>query len=316
MALFTSLSQGQIAQLVSAYGLPPPPKTQGVLEGTVNTYYRLTYPQRVLYLKVDEIGDLKRLKREVRMLKLLKRFQKITRLQTPNALPTLEGGFYLPFGKKFTLLFEAIEGQTATINGLTPAMLFQIGSALAHLHVSTSGVKLAPHRFHEPELKRVFRQIRARLHRKHPKVEELILKKFEMIRSGRPKKIPEGLIHADLFPENTMFEGKKLTGFLDFEAGGRGAFLFDVATTLHACCHDGKKFLLPRARSFLKGYESVRPLKEKKHLGFYLHESALRFLLTRLRDFELKDGPTKASPFKDYREFVRRFDEIDKLTIL
>ena len=222
--------------------------------------------------------------------------------------------YFIPLKQKFILIFEEIKGRSLFGNNLKPSHLFEVGKALATLHKVThrEAQTLRSHRFDRKGLLKVYKEIKTKLIKKHPEVDKLIQQTFLYLKKNEPKKIPSGLIHADLFPENILFIKNKLNGILDFEAAGFGPYLFDVAVTLHACCHNGKKFDLKKAQSFLKGYESTRRLTpvEKKYFNYYMTESALRFLLTRLRDFELKDGPVKASPFKDYREFVRRFEEI------
>ncbi len=309
MALFTILSKSKINQVAKSYGLPPPLKFKAVLEGTVNTYYRLTYPDQILYLKIDEIAKIPRLKLELEI------FKKLNDLKLPFLVPqvlkTASEKLYVMHGAKPILLFTEVRGKSLLGNKLLPSHLKQIGQALAILHKKTQGLILKPHRFDHQGQRKVFSEIKSLLQVRHPAVANLINEKFRAMGRFHSGELPHGLIHADLFPENILFSKNKLSGILDFEAAGSGAFLFDIGVTLHACCHPGSKFDLPRARAFLKGYESVRPLtkSEKSHLLYYLDESAMRFLLTRLRDFELKSGPVKAKPFKDYSDFVRRFQE-------
>jgi len=40
-------------------------------------------------------------------------------------------------------------------------------------------------------------------------------------------------VHADLFRDNVMFEGEKLTGFFDFYFAGNDAWLFDLSVSMH-----------------------------------------------------------------------------------
>lgn len=314
MALYTKLSKSRITRLVSPFGLPPPKKIRGVLEGTVNTYYELTYPKRAYFLRVDEVADLKRLKNELRVFDLLERIRKRLSFKTTLPLRAKNGKRYLPFGRKFVLLFEKINGASYFHRRLKGKHLYQIGHALAELHRAAKNRPLPRHRFNFPGLEKVYREILPRLKRKHPAVCLEIDQWMAWLEKNEPK-VPCGLIHADLFPENLLFIRHRLEGILDFEAAGLGPFLFDIAVTLHACCHDGKNFSVEKCRRLLKGYRSARKLtaKENKWFEYYLYQSAVRFLLTRLRDFELKDGPVRAKPFKDYREYLRRFSEIPPL---
>ena len=50
--------------------------------------------------------------------------------------------------------------------------------------------------------------------------------------------LPRGPVHADLFRDNVMFDGERLTGFFDFYFAGVDTFLFDLAVCLNDWCVD------------------------------------------------------------------------------
>ncbi len=103
--------------------------------------------------------------------------------------------------------------------------------------------------------------------------------------------LPVGVIHADLFRDNVMFEAGQLSGFFDFYFAGRDTFLFDIGVCLNDWCID-----LPtgqhdaaRADAFLAAYQAVRPLsmQERALLPAMARAGALRFWISRLWDFYL-----------------------------
>jgi homoserine kinase type II len=108
--------------------------------------------------------------------------------------------------------------------------------------------------------------------------------------------LPRGPVHADLFRDNVMFEGTKLTGFFDFYFAGVDSFLFDIAVCLNDWCIDLKTGVAdePRQAAFLQAYQSERPLQaaERQLLPAMLRAGALRFWTSRLWDFHL---PREAS---------------------
>jgi homoserine kinase type II len=101
--------------------------------------------------------------------------------------------------------------------------------------------------------------------------------------------ITQGPIQADLFRNNVMFDGERLTGFFDFYFAGCDTWLFDVAVTVNDWCIDLGSGALDtaRVRAMLTAYHATRPFTdaEKQAWQAMLRASALRFWLSRLYDF-------------------------------
>jgi len=99
--------------------------------------------------------------------------------------------------------------------------------------------------------------------------------------------LPRGATHGDLFRDNVLFEGERLTGLLDFFFAGTDTFLFDIAVCLNDWCTtaDGR-LIEERAAGFVAAYAAVRRLdaEERALLPALLRAAALRFWITRLAD--------------------------------
>ena len=111
--------------------------------------------------------------------------------------------------------------------------------------------------------------------------------------------LPIGVIHADLFRDNVMFEGDDLTGFFDFYFAGCDTLLFDIGVCLNDWCIDlaTGQHVAARANAFLTAYQSIRPLtpQERALLPALARGGALRFWISRLWDFYL---PREAAVLK------------------
>ena len=103
--------------------------------------------------------------------------------------------------------------------------------------------------------------------------------------------LPCGPIHADLFRDNVMFSGSKLSGLLDFYFAGVDAFVFDIAVCLNDWCIDleSGRLVEERANAFVAAYDAVRPLSggELRLMPAMLRAAALRFWISRLWDVHL-----------------------------
>jgi homoserine kinase type II len=123
-----------------------------------------------------------------------------------------------------------------------------------------------------------------------------------------PKDLPQGVIHADLFPDNVFFLGERVSGLIDFTFACTDLLAYDVAICLNAWCFESDcSFNVTKARAFLGAYGRERPLSEAEQnaLPLLARGAALRFLLTRLVDFLNVPEGALVRP-KDPLEYVRK----------
>ncbi|MCD8338931.1 MAG: homoserine kinase [Burkholderiales bacterium] len=114
-----------------------------------------------------------------------------------------------------------------------------------------------------------------------------------------------GAVHADLFRNNALVSTKdgrqKLEGVIDFYFACNAPFLFDLAVTMNDWCVDLEtgEFVPEKAKAFLRGYNSIRPLSEHEREMWQdmLCAGALRFWMSRLYDYWL---PRQASLLKPH----------------
>ncbi len=121
--------------------------------------------------------------------------------------------------------------------------------------------------------------------------------------------LPRGPVHADLFRDNVMFDGDRLTGVFDFYFAGVDTWLFDLAVCINDWCADLDSGALStdRLHALLGAYESVRPLTAAEHALFnpMLRAAAMRFWTSRLWDFYL---PREASMLQPHDP--KRFENV------
>ena len=134
----------------------------------------------------------------------------------------------------------------------------------------------------------LFAQCREHADDVYPGLAAEVERALDRLTANWPADLPQGVIHADLFPDNVFFIGDTLSGIIDFYFACTEAIAYDVAICLNAWCFeiDGS-FNITKARALLTAYGRVRHLSEPEieALPLLAQGSAMRFLLTRLYDW-------------------------------
>ncbi len=113
-------------------------------------------------------------------------------------------------------------------------------------------------------------------------------RELDHLEQAWPQSLPQGVIHADLFPDNVFFLGNRLSGLIDFYFACTDTLAYDVAICLNAWCFEpDHSYNVTKGRELLAGYSRTRVLDhaELAALPLLARGAALRFLLTRLVDW-------------------------------
>jgi homoserine kinase type II len=154
-----------------------------------------------------------------------------------------------------------------------------MGAALAQLHlaiendplpqekIQKSGYSPAWWEFSKNELKPALPEKEQQL------LEQVFDQFFEA--KQRYSDLPKGLIHGDLFRDNTLFVGDELSAILDFTTVTHDDWLMDIAITMNDFCTNYPDVDLNKEHvdAFITAYESVRRLTKDERLALplYLH---------------------------------------------
>jgi len=141
-----------------------------------------------------------------------------------------------------------------------------------------------------------------------PGLSDTIATELKFLEQAWPRELPQGVIHADLFPDNVFFLGDKLSGLIDFYFACTDTLAYDVAVCLNAWCFEADhSYNVTKGRNLLQAYARVRPLSraEWAALPLLARGAAVRFLLTRLVDW-LDVPPGALVKPKDPLEYFRK----------
>ena len=184
-----------------------------------------------------------------------------------------------------------------------------LGEALARLHLA--GADFAMHRDNALSVagwRQLYDHCAARANEVQWELQGFLDKELAEHERNWPRGLPEGVIHADLFPDNVFFLGDKLSGLIDFYFACTDALAYDVAVCLNAWCFESDhSYNVTKGQSLLAAYAAVRPLsaQERALLPMLARGAALRFLLTRLTDWFNVPPGALVRP-KDPMEYFRK----------
>src|SRR3954463_12915784 len=141
-----------------------------------------------------------------------------------------------------------------------------------------------------------------------PGLRAAIERELEHVESAWPTDLPQGVIHADLFPDNVFFLGDALSGLIDFYFACTDTLAFDIAICLNAWCFEpDHSYNVTKGRNLLTSYIKTRPLSdaERDALPLLARGAAMRFLLTRLVHWLNVPAGALVQP-KDPLEYFRK----------
>jgi homoserine kinase type II len=184
-----------------------------------------------------------------------------------------------------------------------------VGEALARLHLAGADFPLQRANALSVEGWRpLLRAAAGRADRLQPGLEQAIAAELDQLERQWPRDLPQGVIHADLFPDNVFFLGKTLSGLIDFYFACTDTLAYDVAICLNAWCFEpDHSYNVTKGRALLQAYARARPLSpaERGCLPLLARGAALRFLLTRLVDWLDVPAGALVKP-KDPLEYFRK----------
>jgi homoserine kinase type II len=170
-----------------------------------------------------------------------------------------------------------------------PRHCYALGAALARLHLAGADFALRRHNTLSVEGWRpLYEQASSRADSVQPGLAKTIETELAYLERSWPRDLPQGVIHADLFPDNVFFLGNALSGLIDFYFACTDTLAYDVAVCLNAWCFEpDHSYNVTKGRELLQSYMRTRQLsaEELDALPLLARGAAMRFLLTRLTDW-------------------------------
>lgn len=280
MSVYTTVTESQLKTFLQDYSVGELVEFEGITEGIENTNYFVTTDIGEYVLTLFEVLTLKELPFYVELMAFLNEHS------IPSAHPVKNSrhSYLGELNGKPSILMQRLHGRS--VEQPTIAQCESIGGALADLHLRGKYFKMA----HENS--RGFRwrneagnQLMSLLPANETEILEKELSDYAQLDITT---LPQGIVHADLFRDNVLFDGEQLTGLLDFYNACNDSLLYDLAITVNDwCLADQGRLDFEYAYALCNSYHHKRHLtdQEKSAWPLMLRIAAMRFWLSRLISF-------------------------------
>jgi len=304
MAVYTEVSDDELATFIAGYDLGELMSFKGIAEGVENTNYFVHTARGPFILTLYE----KRVAREDLPFFLgLMEHLAGRGISCPTPLRDAEGRNLNELAGRPATIITFLEG--FWVRRPTPAHCHAVGRAMAQMHLAGEGFTLKrANALGMSGWRPLYDEFSARCGEISADLKELIEDELAALSGSWPTGLPQGVIHADLFPDNVFFLSDKLSGLIDFNFACNDALAYDIAVCLNAWCFEQDlAFNVTKGRALLRGYEEVRALTapECDAMPTLARGAALRFLLTRAYDWLNTPKDALVSP-KNPLEYARR----------
>jgi homoserine kinase type II len=304
MAVYTDVGDEEIAAFIASYGLGEVVSFKGIAEGVENTNYLVETEQGWFILTLYE----KRVNpAELPFFLALMEHLAGSGLNCPTPVRDIEGYNLRELAGRPAALVTFLEGLSA--RRPTADHCGEVGEALARMHIAAADFSLTRRNgLGISDWRPLYERFANRADEIRDGLGAMIEAELRFLDARWPRNLPQGVIHADLFPDNVFFLHDRLSGLIDFYFACTDALAYDVAVCLNAWCFEADgQFNITKGRALLKGYDSVRQLSEAERVALPVlaRGSALRFLLTRAYDW-INTPPDALVKRKDPGEYARR----------
>lgn len=279
MSVYTVVEQSELETFLQSFEVGSLITYAGIIAGIENTNYFVTTTAGEFVLTVFEITPAAELPYFLELMAYLAEHG------IASAHPIADGnGRYLQELKgKPAALVHRLTGAHVTTPDV--AHCAAIGTAMARMHQAAGEFTASRANDRGPQWQTSTAELVL------PKLNEAdraLLKEALFEQPGKQNDVlPSGVIHADLFRDNALFESHDLSGIIDFYYAHNGPLIYDLAVTVVDWCLNARDvFAVSEAVKLVDAYDEIRAVSdsERESWPYYVRATGLRFWLSRLKD--------------------------------
>lgn len=286
MSVYTPVTTEELEAWLLRYAVGELESQQPIAAGIENTNYFVTTRKGRYVLTLYERLPADELPFYLNLMAHLAR----SGVECPAPEPDRTGAFFSLLNGKPASLVTRVDG--VPIVEPDAVHCAAVGDALGRMHVASSTYRARLTNRRGPAWwRQAARAVRPFLDADQ---NQLLASELKFLTGFAKERMPRGAIHGDLFCDNVLFVGNRVSGIIDFGFAATDFLAYDLAITVNDWCivdhgDDAGALRDELVDALVNAYVAVRPLThdERGQWPALLRAAALRFWLSRLYDMHL-----------------------------
>jgi homoserine kinase type II len=232
MAVYTHLSADDLAGLIAEYDVGELVSAKGIAEGVSNSNWLIeTTAGRFILTMYEHRVEASDLPFFLGLLDHLS----AKGSPVPRTIHDRAGAAFRVIDGKAVALIEFLPG--VSIDTPRPAQARAVGEALAGIHIDAADFpQTRPNTMGLAAWRKLLSDCGERLAEVDAGLPELVARELGFLEAHWPSGLPRSVIHADLFPDNVLMLGNRVSGLIDFYFACTDVMAYDLAVTHAAWC--------------------------------------------------------------------------------
>ena len=255
----------EINKVLQNYNLGKTEKFEKLSDGFANINYKITTAKGDFLYRICKQQPIKFINYELNLLSELEKNE----FPIAKAIQGCDGSYMNQTTEGMVVIYEFIEGEKPKPNKQT---VCEIAEAVAKLNNFKKWEEFPRKNvIHIDNCISLIEKFETAKY-KFPEIFTYFEKYTKFLKEPLSENTPKGIVHGDIFPDNTIFKNNKLLAIIDFEEACCDNLLFDVGMTINGFCFIDNKLNEELLNVFLKRYNQVRKMNEKEWelLPFYI----------------------------------------------